>query len=131
MKYKIFQIGFFDLDYSVINIDPKDVSDQFFVSPDGKIMAFGKSDTYDYWIAERKSDFFKVVENIKDIPSYGDIIEFGEFIELCKDGSLIDYDGFGYYSDGIVMSDNTVIKPSEIVQNDYEKGWKFIVWINK
>ena len=64
----------------------------------------------------------------EDIPNYGDLFTLEEWLKDCKNGFLIDYDGFGHPSDGKYMS-NVFMKPSK--RNDYPEGTTHIVWFNR
>lgn len=57
-----------------------------------------------------------------------DIMTVAEFIEYCKMGDLIDYDGFGSpVKDGLIGS--MTIYPSR--RNDIPKDATHIVWYNR
>lgn len=64
------------------------------------------------------------------IPDYGDVMFLDEFITDCIDGCLIDYDGFGHYSDGKLMSD-IVVNPSDVDAGEIKKEWTHVVWFNR
>ena len=70
------------------------------------------------------------MENLftKEIPSYGDVMELSEWIECCEDGGFIDYDGYGYASDGVKMSDKSY-HPSD--RDKIPTGTTHIVWFNR
>ena len=51
---------------------------------------------------------------MREIPKYGDLMSMEDFVETCLHFDFIDYDGFGYYSDGIKMSEK-VIYPSNVI----------------
>ncbi len=53
-----------------------------------------------------------------------------EFVDMCESGCFIDYDGFGYYSDGTTESDNKVY-PSDIVGGEVDRDWTHVVWYNR
>ena len=85
---------------------------------------------------------------MKPIPEYGDLMTLETFIDDCKTGCLIDYDGHGYYSDGKMMSHFGVV-PSQITGNGSKldmktgkyskvsvekrilKEWSHVVWFNR
>ena len=67
---------------------------------------------------------------MEPIPEYGDLIEINEFIDMCKRGSFIDYDGVGNYSDGTEMSEIEV-SPSDITSGNIIHGWTHVVWFNR
>lgn len=64
------------------------------------------------------------------IPDYGDVYTIDVFVELCKEGSLIDYDGSGYYAYVDKMSRMNAL-PSKMVVGDIEKEFTHVVWFNK
>lgn len=66
----------------------------------------------------------------EEIPDYGDCMTIGDFIECCKDGNFIDYDGFGYYATEDKMTDICVY-PSEIMSGVYRKDFPKVVWFNR
>lgn len=59
-----------------------------------------------------------------------DVMKIADFIEDCKDGSFIDYDGFGYYSNGNEKSDK-IVKPSDILAGNIDKNYTHVVWYNR
>lgn len=66
----------------------------------------------------------------KEIPDYGKRIPIVEFIECCNDGLFIDYDGFGYYSDGKTMTD-LIVRPSDIMEGKIQREFPFVIWFNR
>jgi hypothetical protein len=60
----------------------------------------------------------------------GELITMEDFIKCCKSGSFIDFDGFGNYSDGKIVSD-TIVYPSDVVNGRIEKRWTHVVWFNR
>lgn len=66
----------------------------------------------------------------KEIPKYGDMFQLEEFIEACKCNAFIDEDGYGYYSDGILMSD-IIIVPSDIVHGTIDYDFSHVIWFNR
>ena len=50
---------------------------------------------------------------LEDLPSYGDHMTLKKFIEYCKDGCFIDYDGHGKYATKTKISNKTIV-PSDI-----------------
>ena len=62
------------------------------------------------------------------------VMELEEFIDSCKRGYFIDYDGFGYYSnsrDTHDSNDDLVVKPSNIMRGDIKCEYKFVHWYNR
>jgi hypothetical protein len=65
-----------------------------------------------------------------DIPDYGDVMPLTEFIDCCKSGGFINYDGFGrYVKDG--KESNIEIHPSDVKHNSIRKDFDTIVWYNR
>ena len=66
------------------------------------------------------------------IPSYGERITIGEFIQRVREGYLTDYDGFGKYATSEYMSDISIL-PSMVRNSPEElKTWySHIVWFNR
>ena len=60
----------------------------------------------------------------------GDLMTLDEFIGECKNGNLIDYDGFGYYSDGVKESKDPVY-PSEVLTGEIQYKWAYVNWYNR
>lgn len=60
----------------------------------------------------------------------GEIFTIEEFIEMSEDGSLIDYDGVGYYATDEAKSDVEAY-PSDFIENLYRKDFTHIIWFNK
>jgi hypothetical protein len=71
---------------------------------------------------------------MKPIPDYCDLMTIENWIDLCKDGVFIDYDGFGYFSDGEVEFDEEgEVYPSMLKhpKKFNPKHHKFIAWYNR
>lgn len=64
------------------------------------------------------------------IPDYGDVFVLNDFLEMCKDGSIIDYDGIGYYGYSDKMSRVQAI-PSEILKEGINDKFTHVIWFNK
>jgi len=64
------------------------------------------------------------------IPTYGDRMTLKDFIENCKSGGFIDYDGFGNYVSGDMMTD-IEIYPSDIKSNSIRYEFSEIIWFNR
>ncbi len=67
---------------------------------------------------------------MEPIPEYGDLMTMKDFEECVESGGFIDYDGSGNYSDGKQMS-NISVYPSDVIANNHDKTWGFVVWFNK
>lgn len=68
-------------------------------------------------------------DNKRPIPDYGDKMRLQDFIVDCFNDCLIDYDGYGYYSDGEFMYGR--VYPSEICNGDFKIDYPFIIWFNR
>lgn len=63
--------------------------------------------------------------------TYGSVFLLTEFIELCKTGCFIDYDGSGHLSNGSMMDTGYNVYPSELLKGNYDHSMSHIVWFNK
>lgn len=59
------------------------------------------------------------------------VMKLGEWITAVHQGSFIDYDGFGYYSDGICTNEDHMVKPSQVYANTLDTSYTHIVWLNR
>ena len=66
----------------------------------------------------------------KPIPDYGTLMTLTEFTEDCKLGCLINYDGYGYYSDGKTMTE-ILIRPSDVMSGRVNQKYTHVVWFNR
>lgn len=69
-------------------------------------------------------------------PNYGPnmVLELTEFIEDCMSGCLIDYDGFGYYSNSETEhedNDELRVYPSQITAGNINRNYKYVHWYNR
>lgn len=64
------------------------------------------------------------------LPDCGDLMTLDEFIEDCKSGCFIDYDGYGYYSDGVYETDIKVY-PSNVLDGEIQYKWTHVNWYNR
>jgi hypothetical protein len=67
---------------------------------------------------------------MEPLPDYGDLMPMSDFIETVKCGCFIDYDGYGKYSDGKEMSEQTV-RPSDVEAGKVDMKWSHVVWFNR
>jgi len=67
---------------------------------------------------------------MKKLSEFGDLMTLQDFKECCECGGFIDYDGYGYYSDGKMQSD-IAIYPSDIMSGKYRKDFSHVVWFNR
>jgi hypothetical protein len=84
-----------------------------------------------HWVETAK--FFEDPRTVKwsDIdPSCGELLTMSEFIDLCILGALIDYDGYGHYSNGI-QETNIGVKPSDVKANRHDNSYSHVVWYNR
>jgi hypothetical protein len=64
---------------------------------------------------------FKSLEiKMEPLSDFGDHMFLDEFIEDCKCGGFIDYDGFGYYATADQETDIEVV-PSEIMEGKIDR----------
>jgi len=128
--------------YSVIiEVDGEEVIHSVIVKPDFlhkfriRFLAennyFWEVQRFVWLFLETKQSFatFLRPEYIAKLPDYGDLIEVGEFIDCCKGGGFIDYDGGGWPVKDGWMSNDIRIKPSqrEFVPEDCTH----IMWFNR
>lgn len=66
-------------------------------------------------------------QEYEPIPDYGDLMTIEEYMECVNGGGFVDYDGFGYASDGKVMFTEKRIRPSD----GEPFGYTHVVWFNK
>ena len=67
---------------------------------------------------------------LSDLPDYGEVMSLTEFIEYCKDGWFIDYDGYGrYVKNG--KETNIEIYPSDVKNNCIRHEFDTIIWYNR
>lgn len=68
------------------------------------------------------------MEYDRPIPKYGDKMTVAEFVETCKMGCFIDYDGSGHPAKGDMMS-RQYICPSNLAA--IPKDATHIIWFNR
>ncbi len=66
----------------------------------------------------------------KPNPDYGDCMTVVEFLECVQCGGFIDYDGWGYLSDGTNYDPDVTIRPSG-APGCIPKGTTHILWMNR
>lgn len=63
----------------------------------------------------------------------GDLFEMEEFIEYCKDGCFIDYDGYGYLATATEQCE-WIVRPGKVTSANF-KGWHpfwtHVMWYNR
>ena len=67
---------------------------------------------------------------LKPLPDYGDVMSLEEFIDCCKSGGFIDYDGHGSYVKDGQRTDITVY-PSDVEHGAIRKEFDKIIWFNR
>jgi len=70
-----------------------------------------------------------MIEYNEKLTDFGDLFTVEEFIELCKSGGFIDYDGFGYPVKNKKMNSDFIIFPSEF--ENIPKDATHIIWYNR
>ena len=60
----------------------------------------------------------------------GDMMTIQSFKEACMSGMFIDYDGFGYYSDGEKES-SIIVVPSDWKKDLIDHRWSHVIWYNR
>lgn len=62
------------------------------------------------------------------------VFELDDFIEGCKNAYLLDYDGFGYYSNSRTDHENLDelrVYPSQIRGGIINRDYKYVHWYNR
>ena len=67
---------------------------------------------------------------MKELPSYGDLMTLKEFIDCVRGGGFIDYDGHGSYATETECS-NLTVRPSDILTEKYRKDFTHVMWFNR
>lgn len=66
----------------------------------------------------------------EELSDFGSLMSLKDFIENCKDGSFIDYDGSGrYVKDG--KESNISIYPSDVKNKSIRTDFDQIIWFNR
>lgn len=65
----------------------------------------------------------------EQIPNFGELMTVKEFINSCKEGWFIDYDGHGHPVKDNKMDDSICIYPSQLVL--IPKDATHIIWFNR
>ena len=60
----------------------------------------------------------------------GTLIDFDSFVQDCKDGFIVDYDGYGYYVHDDNVSD-LIISPSDVTHDLYRKDFNKVLWLSR
>lgn len=67
---------------------------------------------------------------MEPIPDYGDHMTIDDFVNRCREGWLIDYDGYGLYATATAMS-NKAVYPSAVVTDLFDRSYTHVVWFNR
>lgn len=65
------------------------------------------------------------------IPDYGELMTMKEFVDCCKMGGFIDYDGWGYYATSEAINEQKTIIPSHVMKGRYDKAYSHVLWVNR
>jgi hypothetical protein len=60
----------------------------------------------------------------------GDLMEIEKFIALCKNDSIDDNDGYGFYATETSKSD-VIIVPSDVKENIIREDFSHVIWFEK
>ena len=71
------------------------------------------------------------MEPIYDFMSKKDLIPIDQFKNMCDCGAFIDYDGYGYYSDGELVDYSFTLRPSHVRKNGLDQKFTHILWLNR
>ncbi len=82
---------------------------------------------YEVYIAE----ILWPIPGERPISDYGDLMELDAFICDCLGGNFIDYDGYGYYSDGKNEWPSLIVKPSDIIAGRIDPRFTHVLWFNR
>jgi len=64
-------------------------------------------------------------------PEFCDLMTMEDWIGCVECGGFIDYDGYGYYSDGEKQFSHINVYPSMLASGKLDRSWSHIVWFNK
>ena len=60
----------------------------------------------------------------------GDHMTMEEFVDCCRCGGFIDYDGYGYYATEDMKTDR-IIRPSDVMSGIYDRKYTHVLWFNR
>lgn len=114
--------------------------EEFLSSKDDEFMA--KTKSYDEY-SEKRRPYTSKISKLdrqrrlimpavaqKKVRAKDDVMSIKAFIDCCKSGGFIDYDGYGrYVKDGVEY--NVEIIPSDVKHNSIRKDFDTIVWFNR
>jgi hypothetical protein len=66
------------------------------------------------------------------LPTYGNLYTLEEFMENCRNGGFIDYDGFGNFATAKEMY-NKEVYPSDVLKKNFKPQPEFthVMWFNR
>ena len=67
---------------------------------------------------------------LSELPNYGAVMSLEEFVDCCKGGGFIDYDGSGNYVKDNQETD-IEIYPSDVKYNSIRNDFDTIIWYNR
>jgi len=70
------------------------------------------------------------LDEVTHQPKYGYLINMQDFIDSCKCGMFIDYDGYGEYATKNMVSDIKV-RPSDYFKGKLRTQFSFVLWYNR
>lgn len=90
---------------------------------------FLKPESTELYRLRRRLRFIMPYE-LSELPDYGDVMKLKDFIECCKEGLFINYDGYGrYVKDG--KETNVEIYPSDVKNDCIRYEFDTIIWYNR
>jgi len=118
----------------------KNMSDGVFVNDWDEYCEFRKPEIDEVRKLNRKKRMMMIPEFSEpskwkeETEMIGDLFTLEDFIDNCKCGGFIDYDGSGNYAkeiDGKLMESNIDIYPSDIKHKSVRKDFTHVIWYNK
>ena len=61
---------------------------------------------------------------------YGDLFLMKDWVDCCRRGGFIDYDGFGHYST-LTEESSFEVYPSDVKANKVRKDFTHVMWYNR
>jgi hypothetical protein len=80
---------------------------------------------------DTSNELYTLLGAVDDFPKYGDVMSMEDFIDCCKCGGFIDYDGFGHPALKDKMNSDIWLTPSKALEGDYDKRYTHVVWFNR
>jgi len=108
------------------------VDARFPIDKDGYTPAIQLSGEYCQKCDKRRAGNFTDVDWSHDLPDYGDLLTLEEFVETCRDGGFINYDGSGYYCNGDNgEAQNISARPGNITRDRIDYRFTHVMWYNR